>query len=286
MDGDRMEPRTLVGGLLASRLPASLFARCGRLGAESLIITLLSSLLVLLFGLPHGGFIALFLVAASLSDRFSELLEENRSRIWEHEDDPWHVNRRSAISVLSMFLGSLTGFVVVAVFLSDEGIGSFCGFALKAAAVSPTDTLAGRFGSIGDTLSHNVLVLLGIVCLCLIYRTYGAVLTLGWNACVWSFVLTVLVRHGAQRAGSQALLDVAKSLAAILPHLVLELLAYVLAALAGIFASKALAGYGFADPRLHRVLRAVGVILVAAVVLLAAAAVAESTWAPLLIPET
>ena len=82
-----------------------------------------------------------------------------------------------------------------------------------------------------------------IAALCLLYRSYGALLTLGWNASVWVIVLAGLTRRMFGEDPLENLGIGVWAFAAIAPHLILEGAAYVLIALAAIFYSKGITKY-------------------------------------------
>lgn len=233
--------------------------------------------------IEQAGFVSIFLAAASLSDRLNRLLRENRTAILDLGIPSWRANCWTASCALAMFLGVLTAFAGAAAWAGPEGgIRSF-GFALDAANLDQGTLLTRRFSSLGELLRHNSLVLCCILLLAFIYRSFGALLALTWNACIWGFVLTVLVVVGIEAAHFSTVGFVAISAAALLPHLALEGMAYVLAALAGIYLSRALFKYHFGDPILKASALSSLNHLLLALAALAAAALAESFWAPLLL---
>jgi hypothetical protein len=275
--------RTLLAGVFPRKLPTPGWRRGVRLAGEALAFTLVGSYLPAAMGFAHSGMISVFLIAASLTDRFSIVLEENRENIYTRSMGAWRANRITALSLLSMFLGILVGYAIVAGWLEDAAIARLFGFTMETAQVGEDSLLEGRFASFAEILLHNSLVLFAIACLSFVYRSYVAMLVLCWNACVWAFVLTVL----SQRAGTESELSspifVAMALAALLPHLTFEGFAYVLGSLAAIFTSKALASYSLGDARVREVARVAALLLACAFGMLLLASILESSLAPALL---
>lgn len=249
-------------------------------GVAGLLFTTTSAALTLAFGLPHAGIFAIFLASAALAAPFSWLLDDNREAIWSRGESAWHANRRTALGVLGLFAGMTTGFVIWSAILGAEGIRAHFGFALDAAHISHDDILSRRFGEVGPLFSHNLAVLVACMALAFIYRSYGALLALGWNAAVWGVVLTLLVMRALHGTPVHPVLFVLTAAGAVLPHLLVEAAGYVLGALAAIFLSRGLARYQARDGRFRRVAGAASLLLVVAVVLLWVGALLEQHFAP------
>jgi hypothetical protein len=269
--------RTTASALLPAKLADAPLRRAAQLTGEAFVYTALSCLLPLVLGLAQAGLISVFLVAAPLTDRLVVLLEENRHNIYVLRLGSGVANRRTSAGLLCLFAGIVLGYAAVALWLGERGIPQLFGFAMDAADVSGDDLLRRSFGDPLRTFRHNLGVALVVLCFGFVYRAYGGMLALAWNACVWASVLTLLVIR-AQPAGGATL---AILVAAVLPHLVLEAGSYVLIALASIFTSKALATYDFGDPRLWPPIRSSLTFVALAVLGLGVAALCES-W---LLPE-
>lgn len=272
--------RTTLAGLFGETLPRAAGRRGARLWAESFSYTAVSAYLPIAMGFGEAGLISVFLVSASLGDRLSLLLEENRDNIYVAQTGPWVANRRTAWSVLALFLGILTGYAVVAWTLGEAGSGRFFGFAVEAAGLREETLLERDFGSPLGLLTNNALVLGTVFLLALVYRSYGAMLAIAWNACVWAVVLTVLTESARGAVSLPAPVFFAAAAAAVLPHLTLEAFAYVLGSLAAIFASKAITTYSLSDPVLREVLRVSGVLVAVSLAVLALAAGVEAVFTP------
>ena len=100
------------------------------------------------------------------------------------------------------------------------------------------------------------------------------------DACVWAIVIMMLALRGAASSELPRVVSVALAVGAVLPHLLLESLAYVATSLAFLFASKALSTYHLRDPRLRRVLAASAVLFAIGCSALVFGAAAEAYFAP------
>lgn len=179
-------------------------------------------------------------------------------------------NRRTALGLVALFAGMLVVFVALAAWQQRAG--------------GPGPDLVGgargildrRFDAgVATLLSHNLVTLAVLMLVGFVYRTYGALLALGWNAAHWATVLTILVLRGLPDSDAHPVVFVTVSAAAVLPHLLAEAAAYVVGTLGAIFASRAITRYAASDPRLGRVLRAVLTLVAVAAALLILAAVVE-----------
>ena len=280
---------TLIGHLFDHPLPTGGWRRYALLFAEAVVAAVVAVLLPRVLGLDEPGLIALFLTSAGLSSRMHGLLAENREAVWtssSSSSSPTAANRRTTLAILTLFAGILTTFVVATLLLGPAQAAHEFAFALRAADVSNDTLLGNRFGSVGGVggvLAHNLVVAVALFLLAVVFRAYGALLALTWNAAVWGTVLTLLVeRHAAQPHGA-ALPSALLAVVAVFPHLVIEGAADVVVALAGIFASKGLLSYELNDKRLARVLGAVLRLLFVAVIALGVAAIVETRLAPLVL---
>lgn len=270
---------TLFAHLFDQRLPAAGLRRHVLLFVEAAAATAIAIALPRLLGLDEAGLVGLFLTSAALSSRMHMLLAQNSEEVWKRPASTG-ANRRTTLAVLTLFAGILTTFIVATLLLGRAQAEQQFAFALRAAHVTAHSLLLDRFGSVSGVLSHNLLVAVALFLLSAVFRAYGALLALTWNAAVWGTVLTVLVERQATDHPDHALPSAAMAVLAIFPHLVVEGVADVLFALAGIFASKGFLTYALDDPRLRAVLGAVLRLLVAAVVALSVAAVLEARVAP------
>ncbi|MFH1529627.1 MAG: stage II sporulation protein M [Pseudomonadota bacterium] len=227
----------------------------------------------------YAGLVSVFLVGFAAADTLQRLFERNQDDIWRRGDGSYRANERLAFAVLSMFTGLLAAYALVSL----------------AAPVASLDRIfdpqLAPFGgrTAGDLilpgfltlLGHNALVMIAGFLAALVYREGGILLVLGWNASLWGSAFPVLVRRAAPGEGITAVAELGRLLPGILPHLLLESMAYVLVAMAGVFLSKGLQRYRSGSPELRRVLDASAMTSGLALLTLLAACAWESqvsTW--------
>jgi hypothetical protein len=272
--------RTLLGALFPERLPVSAFGRALRLFFEAALVTAVSIYLPVVLQLDHAGLISVFLVSAALSDRLTLILEENRQDIRVRHRGGWESNTTTAVAILFVFFGMTACYGAVAYTISDAAATAAFSFTSQLAGLEGANLLTRDFGSVGSVLFNNLGVVVVIAFLAFLYRSYGAMLVLAWNACVWGFVFSVLT---VQSYRTDALADVpsiAVAYAGVLPHLTLETTAYVLVSLSFLFGSKALGTYKADDPRFRQTMLAAGTLVGFGLLALLAAAFCESYLAP------
>ena len=272
---------TLIGGLVSVDLDGPLRRRCGQLLLHGLLFSVVALLIPWTLGIEHPGLISVFLVAASLRDHLVMLLDENRERIWGGLMPAGEANRETSISLLALFLGTFFGYFGIALWLGASQLPATFGALLTVTPATGGSLLeVGHFGSFVGVLGHNLSVMVAIFAIAALYRAYGAVLVLSWNAAVWATVLCVLGTQAAQSSSGSGLLLFGGSAVAVMPHLTAEALGYCIAAISAIFASLAIAKYELTDPRIRSVMGSVGTLLVTAIVLLSLGAALEAHYAP------
>jgi len=218
----------------------------------------------------------LFLTAISLDQRFTWLLEEHRRLIVDKGWTARAAHSRASASVVAMFLGMCTAWVLLINLMPTVSLTEVFQTVLDVTGADPGGLRTRVFANPLSTLVHNLGVMGGVVALCFVYRSHGAVLVLAWNASSWVVTLSTLTRGASEGAALSGWTFVVAAAAAIVPHLVLELAGYVLAALAAIFASKALTRYDWADPVIRDVFRSFTLLMTMSAITLAAAAVVEA----------
>ncbi len=272
---------TLLSDVLAEAKEGRTLRSWG-LVAEGLLLCGLSVAIGMQVGGAHGGMFSIFLTAAALRHRLGDVLDRNRDDIWQERATPFEANRNAALRLLALFVGIAAAYAATAVLLGTEAEQTF-EFALSVAGVDGGSILSRSFGNLAGLVVHNAAVFATVFLLSLAYRTYGTLLALTWNACVWGVVLTQLVSRGTLVTTVPIAVFVPGAFLAILPHFLLEALAYVLASLAAIFTSRAMVKYGLRDARLLRVMLSCATMLGAGVVVLVVAALAEAYLVPVVL---
>ena len=277
---DLLMRQTLLGALFPGLYAGSMWKRCSLLFVEALGCCLLGIYLPIMMGFDESILISMFLVSVPLSQRLAVLLEENRHNIWVKQMAGWDVNRNTGLCLLCMFLGVLGGYLA-AVLVSSSSIQMVTSFdfALEAANAKQGTILTRNFSGFLPIFGHNLSVLLVLSFLCFVYRSYGAMLGLVWNACVWVAVLTVLTQRAMIVSEMPSWQFGLIAFCAVIPHLLIEGIAYIFGSMAGIFFSQGLMRYDLSEGRFMKVLKACPGLLVVAVTLIFLGAATEAKFA-------
>lgn len=235
---------------------------------------------VLLFPV-EASLVGVFLIALALSGTAEGLLDQNRKVIWNNEVSPRRANWQLAAALLTLFIGVLLTYSLVALFAPADRLLSLFGRQL------------GRFGGHSITeveydgfflLAANNLKICGVCFLIsLIFRQGGMLLVLAWNASVWGAVFPYLARTAPDNQHIGPFIYLLKTSVCISPHLVLEALGYVLIAMGGVFLSRCLERHELGSASFNRVALAVLKIFSGGVAVVMLAAAVESVLAPALV---
>ena len=251
-----------------------------RIGIEGVLITLVSVYVVRGINVPEAGLVGLSLASAAMVPRFNTILATNRERIWAAPGTGRTANTQSAISGISIFGGMFLGFLLIAIFAESGGFKADFAFILKETGFKPGDVLSPERFALGyEVIIHNLFVLVALAILALLYRSLGTMIALGWNASVWAITLALFIQGGSGGDTSQFLHTVIV-IVAVMPHLIVEALGYVIGALSGVFLSRGIMRYEYSDPRLRRVLTAVLVLAGVSVALIIIGGLMEINYAP------
>ena len=202
-------------------------------------------------GEAHAGVVSLFLASAALSSRFKQVVRRHRRAS----------AARRVLAVVPMGMGAFVAYGVVCGLLGPDEVRERFAFAVSATGVGVEGLSADRFRSSWGLLGHNLLVLLSAFLLAFVYRGFGALLTLVWNAAAWAAALVLLARPDQ---------PLGRALLAVAPHLALEGLAFICAALAGVGVGTHLAG--------NRGLRTTGRLAGVAVLAVVLGWLVEGAW--------
>lgn len=203
------------------------------------------------------GMASAALLALALSNMTQRHLEENRNAIWQGKDSPYAANLKLASYFVRVF---------AAIFLV-----AFLFEACSMTGASHARNALGQFRNAFNLLFlHNGGVLLACFILSLFYGAGGLTLVLAWNALHWSQNLVPVTISGEIDLISKLLVA-----GALLPHLILEALGYVLGGMAGTFLGKAFVKYSLFSSEFYRVSRACLVIVFLAIVAIFLGAASE-----------
>jgi hypothetical protein len=192
------------------------------------------------------------LIALGLSDQIAELLEENRENIWANGHSPWIANFDLSIKIAVIFAG---------IFMTAVLFYSF----YPGLLLFKHSAFFGEHTTVSLIQTNYPILIIGLL-YSFVFGSGGLTLILAWNALNWSQVILYIVTDTSSSATTPFI---------FLPHLFLEVLAYVLAGMAGTFLFKAFKKYKFKSGEFYRVERASAIILVISIFVLALAALAE-----------
>ena len=211
--------------------------------SEAFLLTGIALLVVSRIGGDSTGFFGLFLASASLNHRFQHILKTNKDQIFVDKRSPRRANLQTASSILMMFIGICGAFLLAAMLFQQNNLESFFGFIYVSTNSGSGTLLTREFGVFIPILKNNATVMMTIAILCLIYRSYGALLTLGWNAAVWIIVLYSLTSRLFVGSLQEDITIGLWAFVAVAPHLIIEGAAYIVIAIAAIFYSKGFTRY-------------------------------------------
>jgi uncharacterized membrane protein SpoIIM required for sporulation len=254
-----------------------------RLLAYGLFYTALGIACGLMLFPNEASLIGVVLVAMSQGGLVEGLLDRNRDEIWGGEVDSGVANRKLAVSLLILFLGVFFAYVVTVQLAPESRLIDW--FDRQLGDFAAGSLLDIDFSNFEHLLGRNVLVLAACFAFALIYRHGGMLLVLAWNASRWGVIFSYLAREAARDPEVNAIAYLGKTFVCILPHLVLEAVAYILVAMSGVFLSKAIAKYRFDSDEFFQVGSAVLRIFWLSLAVLVVAALVEATVAPILIEQ-
>lgn len=202
------------------------------------------------------------LIALGLYPLMQNLLQYNREAIWLHKSSPYSVNRKLCLELSAIFFGIFIAGLVLGLVRESWGANAELHQAYR--------------NDFAPLLKHNLGVLLAGTLFSLLYRAGGLVLVLGWNALHWSESIFGYIFKTSQEVdySTAAILAVV-----LLPHLIIEVLAYVLAGMGGVFLSSAITKYKLSSIEFQQVFRACAVLLLVSVLLLSVAVSLEIFFA-------
>ena len=193
-----------------------------------------------------------------------------RGLFWEH----WDIIK----VYIFLFIGILISFAFFSIVWPQLATSSI--FAQQANIFSSTATgqaahgiqTAGNF--FWNLVQNNMLVLIICLALSLFYGT-GAIFILTWNASVWGVVFGLMAKNSASVAGSNPFGVFLITFIAVFPHLILEALSYILAAVSGGVVSKAVIREKIFSSRFNQIIQDGLMLFVLSIVVVFVAAYVE-----------
>ena len=272
-----MTPTDAPAALAPSRpLPLRFAAASASAGAGILAAALL---------FPQStALVSVFLFVLAQAPVLGDLLDRNRHQIWVDEIPPRRANAELARAITVIFLAVLVAYGATALLASPDLVLRW--FDVHLAGYRRGTLRDIHFGTFEALAIHNGGVLVICFLSAVLYAHGGMLLVLAWNASLWGVVFGYLTRFTAATDPLGALGALGRALASILPHLLLEALAYIVAAMAGVFLYRGLRRHPVQTAAFRRVLVAVLRLLALAAVILVVAAAVEAHVAPWLVDVT
>ncbi|CAK0759036.1 stage II sporulation protein M [Gammaproteobacteria bacterium] len=220
---------------------------------EGVFSTLISVYICSFINISNQGLFSIFLVASTFVLRLSQILDNNTKNIIYSKKNIFNSNKNSITLVTVIFLGIFTGYIIVSIFIND-GVINYFNFIIN---LTRKGMIGNRFGPFVATFSNNISVMLLFFLLSFIYRSFGMMLIIGWNACVWGITFsTIFIQN---KDGNN--INIFLSIIAVTPHLIIEAVSYITTALSAIFLSKAVIIYNFKEETFKSIIKSVIIML-------------------------
>ncbi len=273
------EPGSVIGATLDHIKVESDFRWNLLIGIEAALAVFIGVVVTtVIIPMSEAGLASLAIATAAIVPRVNQILRINRERIWDQGVGGWTANRKSIVSGTVILVSMLVVWAILASIIERDILVERFTF-VGAAYPSEQFVLTGdRFAGHGwQFFFNNTAILILFFWFSFMFRSLGASLALGWNAGRWSITLVLLTKVGLESAADPTMYIIYAFLA-LIPHIILEGLAYIVGSLAGIFLSRGVTIYGFTNPRLYKVLNAVLVLAIIAFVIVIIGAVVENYW--------
>ena len=265
--------------------------------ANGFLMCLIGIVVAMIFFPANAGLVAVFLSSLALMPSIkrmisiTEILEGRQREIMRkevtmiefslarQEIDPVHLIKDNKIvfEVYGfIFLGMITCFAIVFLVLPTETVEIMFRQQLSIANVGQA---GGEFETFSFFIKNNFYVLIVSFIIAMLFAE-GAVLIVSWNSAYWAAVVVLLAKDMVAEFGNNPVIPVLLIFLAILPHMYLEMLAYLSSIVSGSFLSKAASNERLFGERFNHVLLDAIIILVGSAVLLIIAAWVETFIAP------
>ena len=166
------------------------------------------------------------------------VFQRNAKEIWNGKLSAWRANYHLLRDLSCLFIGVMAGYALA---LAVSGPGAYQHVFPDAGRQVDLRRLGlGNldWGASGEILWHNLRVLATFFLVGLIFRYVGVLFIVIFNGAHWGTAVAALIVN--QQLGWPASLGL---LAITMPHLILEVLAYVLAGMSGIFVMRGVSKY-------------------------------------------
>lgn len=259
--------------------------RVALLFVEAFLVTIVGTLMAWVIFSAAAGLIAVFLITIGLQETFSVLLDVNRRDIWEQRLTAYRANYALLLSGIALFTGCLAGISVIAWLLQPDMLRQVFASQFQLSPLPALDLTRIDFGSFDRLFRHNLTIFALSLLISIFYRSGGALLILSWNASVWALSYSYVSQSTVALGIGSLQTTAAAVVVGITPHLLLEVAAYVCAAMGGIFFSKGVEKYRLRDAKFRRVMLATAAIVTSGIIILALGAAVEAHWPAYWLPR-
>lgn len=170
----------------------------------------------------------------------------------------------------AVFLGVFFAFALLSLLLPSETANVFLGDQLRVLQPRAFD-----FGFFEKILLNNVLIIIVSFVFSALFEL-GTTFIIVWNASAWGAVFAAYAKDAAVAAASDPLFSLILLLIIVLPHTILEAMAYFSSAISGGIAHKALLKEKLATERSNQILRHAVLLIALAFAFMLVGAVVET----------
>ena len=242
-----------------------------RLFIASFIFSLISIAIAFRIFPEQAAVVAIFLATLGVMPSFLIVMESYKSATSETND--FRANFRLTKRILGIFVGVFLAFFICTItmpigqLLKDFSIHLDSVITLTKPNYQPEHFLG--------ILGNNLLVAVGVFFLSVLYRIGGATLVLSWNAAMWATIFSYFVGMQSMVEGT-SFISASSFLVAVFPHTLLEAIAYIIAAIAGILLMRNFVR----NTVCPETMKPVGILFAVAILFVIIGSIAETTWAP------
>lgn len=172
---------------------------------------------------------------------------------------------------LYAFLGIFTVFVIFSMMLPSLASGHL----FKQQLNVLTGSASFSTGMMKDIFINNMVVFFLCFLVSLLLGN-GAIFLITWNASVWGTIFGTMAKKAALAVGSSPVIKLLLILISVFPHMFLEILAYVIAIIAGTLISEGIILEKFGSKKFNRIMRDNIFLLILAFIILILAAGVET----------
>ena len=187
----------------------------------------------------------------------------------------WHISKPTILIYLFAFLGMFVTFAFFSLTLPQLATNHLFKQQLEVMFGPSGHAVAFSAPLFVDLVRNNFLVLMLCFTISLVAGN-GSILFIGWNASVWGTIFGVLARTTAQHIQGNPWIIFILIMVSVVPHMLLEILSYILGAISGTMLSDGLASERVLSNAFGMLMRRVLIIFFAAIVVLFVAAAVET----------